>query len=318
MSQLKQKLITIAPELEDYLNEVHLILEKNFDEKFKVDFLQLDLSDSKHLDTVIAEIHPFIQNLRTERTEDYENAYVVLKEDLLGISNLFITVAEESKEASWDMAGVYIEDMDEFMDKYSEKHTLDNVQEFEDNLLVLTTIDNINLEFSNIQFIEKFNDSVSFEDIDHSEEIQRLNNEKLQVLADFQNYKRRIETEREESGKMASKRFINGALEIVDDLKRALDHESEKEEKNFDALMDGAKMIQEKFKKFLLDQDLEEVKVEIGDKFDPNSMQALTTTPVDDEKKDNTVILIDQQGYKNKNNGQVYRPAKVIIGKYNN
>ncbi|MEI7578800.1 MAG: nucleotide exchange factor GrpE [bacterium] len=135
---------------------------------------------------------------------------------------------------------------------------------------------------------------------------------KLLALADFQNYKRRTEQERMEWMTMASKAIVQKLIELVNDINRAESNDSKDQAK----LLAGYKMVFEKINQLLTEQGLKAIKIKVGDKFDPKTMAALTTVPVDQEKKDNTVIHVDEIGFLNEHKGSVYKMAKVVIGKY--
>lgn len=136
----------------------------------------------------------------------------------------------------------------------------------------------------------------------------RLNIEiesKIRLMADFQNYKKRTEKILRESGDMASKALLNQVIEVIDDCFRALqdsDHE-------------GIKLLIEKLKTILKEQGLIEIKIRIGDKFNPEVMEAISSIPPSGGQNSNEVLFIEQRGYRYSSNNNIYRPAKVIVTK---
>ncbi len=58
------------------------------------------------------------------------------------------------------------------------------------------------------------------------------------------------------------------------------------------------------------------VKIEAkGQKFDPEYHDALAVGS-DKDKEDNTILSVQETGYKNENTGELVRPAKVIVNKH--
>ena len=76
-------------------------------------------------------------------------------------------------------------------------------------------------------------------------------------------------------------------------------------------------MLNEKIIFIIAQNGFEEIQIKEGEKFNPETMEALATVPVSEKDKDGTVILIDQKGYKHIESGLVFKTAKVIIGKFN-
>ena len=124
--------------------------------------------------------------------------------------------------------------------------------------------------------------------------------------ADFLNYKKRTEQEKNEAVKLANSMLITSLLGIIDDLERA-----------FIALppqlmefswIDGVRLIYNKLKALLEGQGLAEIEAK-GEPFDPNLHEAVMTQ----EGKEGIVIDEVQKGYKLE--GKVIRPSKVVVGK---
>ncbi|MCA9379660.1 nucleotide exchange factor GrpE [Candidatus Dojkabacteria bacterium] len=131
------------------------------------------------------------------------------------------------------------------------------------------------------------------------------NEAKLRVMADFQNYKKRIAQIQRESLDMANKNLIDQIIEVVDDCKRAINNENH----------DGLDLLLEKLTIVLKNQGLEQINIQKGDKFNPETMEAISSTPKSDDQVANTVVHIDQFGYKYTSTNKTYRSAKVIVTK---
>ena len=130
---------------------------------------------------------------------------------------------------------------------------------------------------------------------------------KLQVLADFDNYKKRIAKEREEFNLLGNASILSILLEIQTDLNRAIAEIS-------DAPI-GLTMIKDKINNFLTEQDIEEIVVSVDDKFEPQYMEAIGAVVVNEEDKIGKVVHVDRNAYKLKTKDMLIQTARVIVGK---
>jgi len=125
------------------------------------------------------------------------------------------------------------------------------------------------------------------------------------AAADFQNYKRRVEQERQDMARLANAALIINMLPMIDDLERAL--------QNVDAQLagltwlDGVRLIHRKFQALLEMNGVEEIAAD-GEHFDPNVHEAVMFG----EGEDGKVISVVQKGYKL--GDRIIRPAMVIVG----
>jgi molecular chaperone GrpE len=124
--------------------------------------------------------------------------------------------------------------------------------------------------------------------------------------ADFANYKRRVEGERSEAGRLASASLIINLLPALDDLERALG--------TVDAKLaglnwvEGIRLIHRKLKGALEAAGLTEISTE-GQDFDPNVHEAVMYA----EGEDGKVVQEIQRGYRL--GERVLRPSMVVVGK---
>ena len=125
------------------------------------------------------------------------------------------------------------------------------------------------------------------------------------LQADFMNFRRRNEKEREELSSVIVQGLIKDLLPIIDNFERAL----AVEEAKGSALHDGITMIYNQLIASLQKNGLEEIKA-AGEKFDPNFHQAVMRVE-DPEKEDNTVEEVLQKGYMVQ--GRVIRPSMVKV-----
>ncbi|HXH22397.1 MAG TPA: nucleotide exchange factor GrpE [Dehalococcoidia bacterium] len=126
------------------------------------------------------------------------------------------------------------------------------------------------------------------------------------AAADYQNYKRRVEQEREEMGRLATAALIINILPILDDLERAL----QSIDSHLAGLtwVDGIRLIYRKFQAVLEMNGVREIQAEGAD-FDPNYHEAVAFA----EGEDGKVLSVVQKGYTL--NNRVLRPAMVVVGK---
>jgi len=123
--------------------------------------------------------------------------------------------------------------------------------------------------------------------------------------ADFINYKRRREQEKEEIGKFANTGLMLNLLPVLDDLERAFTSiPSQLTELDW---VDGIRLIEHKLEASLEAQGLSPIEA-LGEPFDPNLHEAV----MQGKGKEGMVIEELQKGYKLYD--RVIRPTKVVVG----
>ena len=123
--------------------------------------------------------------------------------------------------------------------------------------------------------------------------------------ADFVNYKRRIEQEKEEIGKFANSMLVVNLLPILDDLERAL--ASISDELAELGWVDGIRLIERKFRGILEAQGLSPIEA-LGEPFDPYLHEAVRQ----DKGEEGIVVEELQKGYKFCD--RVICPSRVVVG----
>ncbi len=124
--------------------------------------------------------------------------------------------------------------------------------------------------------------------------------------ADFSNYKKRVEQEKNELGNFANSTLILNLLPVLDDLERAFDSLPHKVARL--TWVDGVKLIYNKLQSTLEAQGLTKIEA-IGKPFDPSFHDAVAQM----EGQEGMVIDEVQRGYKLKD--KVLRPSRVVVGK---
>ncbi len=123
--------------------------------------------------------------------------------------------------------------------------------------------------------------------------------------ADFANFKRRSEQEREELTRFVNAGLLLELLPVLDDLERALEHVPAK--LSGAAWIDGVKLIYRKFSAVLEAQGFTQIEA-LGKPFDPNLHEAVR------QEKGREGIIIEEirRGYQL--HDKVVRPTMVVVG----
>ncbi len=138
------------------------------------------------------------------------------------------------------------------------------------------------------------------------EKNNELNDRLLRRAAEFENYKRRTENEKETLFKYAAEPFILKVLPIFDDLKRSLSHI---DNDNLESVREGFKMIADKFGQVLESQGVKKID-SVGKEFDYEYHEALLQQP-SEEYPENIIIEEIEPGYIYKD--KVLKHSKVIV-----
>lgn len=132
-----------------------------------------------------------------------------------------------------------------------------------------------------------------------------LNDSYLRLHAEFDNYRRRTMKEKSDLLKTGNEKAILGVLPIVDDFERAIPNIPEDSR-------EGIELIYNKFLNFLAQNNVKEIEA-LGETFDTEKHEAITTVPAQSEDQKDKVIDCIQKGYTL--NDKVIRFPKVIVAK---
>ena len=145
------------------------------------------------------------------------------------------------------------------------------------------------------------------------EEIERLKEEKLRVLAEMENLRKRSEKEKLDSIRYGSINLARDILSPGDNLKRALEAipKDEKTSETFKNLIDGLNMVQREFSTILGKHGVNKIEA-INSKFDHNFHQAMVEVE-DDKVDEGTVVQEMQSGYTM--HDRLLRPSMVAVSK---
>lgn len=127
--------------------------------------------------------------------------------------------------------------------------------------------------------------------------------------AEFANYKKRVQKEREDSKAFITAEILSKYLTVVDDFERALKDRPTGDAS--EAWAEGIDMIYRKLKTILESEGVEEIDAH-GEMFDPNFHEAISFEESEDHDEGQIVDVI-QPGYKL--GERVIRPAVVRVAK---
>jgi len=127
------------------------------------------------------------------------------------------------------------------------------------------------------------------------------------TAADFQNYRRRTEQERDQLAGFASEGLLRKVLAIADDFDRAIAHAPS--DAAAAAWVEGVSAIDRKVRLLLESEGVTPIEA-LGRPFDPRRHEAIIHEPTT-EFPDGTVVKELQRGYEL--NGRVIRPALVAV-----
>jgi molecular chaperone GrpE len=131
----------------------------------------------------------------------------------------------------------------------------------------------------------------------------------LRTAADAENFKKRLQREKEEQTRYANETFMRELLPVIDNLERALQHSADAP--NQEGLVDGLNMTLKGFFDTLARFGCTVIEA-IGKTFDPNFHEAVSQEE-SSKVEPNTVLKELQKGYMLKE--RLLRPAMVIVSK---
>ncbi|WP_430091673.1 nucleotide exchange factor GrpE [Paenibacillus cisolokensis] len=145
-------------------------------------------------------------------------------------------------------------------------------------------------------------------------EIERLQNElsetqqrALRAQADFDNFRKRTQKEKEELAKYASSKLIQELLPVIDNFERAL--QASEDNPEFESFSKGVNMIFRQLEQVLAAEGLTAMN-SVGQPFNPEFHQAIMQVE-SDEHEEGIVVEEVQKGYMLKD--KVLRPAMVKV-----
>ena len=145
--------------------------------------------------------------------------------------------------------------------------------------------------------------------LEKDEELHALNDKYLRLAAEFDNYKRRVQRDQQDTIRFANEKLFKDLLPTLDNLERAL--QSGREQDRIEGLLEGVDLTYKHFLDTLQKMGIKQVS-SVGEVFDPAKHQAVgqvesTTIP------ENVIVDEYQKGYFV--HDRILRPAMVTVAK---
>ncbi|MGK7377817.1 nucleotide exchange factor GrpE [Planococcus sp. 1R117A] len=139
------------------------------------------------------------------------------------------------------------------------------------------------------------------------EQLEAEQNKYLRLMADYDNFKRRTQKDKQDAEKFRAQSLLTDLLPVMDNFDRALAVEAKSEEAA--SILKGLEMVRNNLLEAVKREGLEEVKA-LGEPFDPNFHQAVMQEK-DENAESGSVLMELQKGYTLK--GRVLRPSMVKV-----
>lgn len=131
----------------------------------------------------------------------------------------------------------------------------------------------------------------------------------IRLYAEFENYKKRTQKEKNDFYFYASKDLMTSMLGVLDDFERAL---KEIAKNGNEADLKGVELIYQKFKNKMIEKGLKPIEVNAGDDFNVDFHEAITQIPAPSEDLKGKIVDVIETGYQL--HDKVIRFAKVVTG----
>jgi len=138
-------------------------------------------------------------------------------------------------------------------------------------------------------------------------QIDELDERLLRLTAEYDNFRKRSQREKNESRQFANQHLLEKQLPVLDNFEMALTAAENADP----AIRDGVQMIYDQFLSVLKEAGVEGIDAG-GELFDPNIHEAISQKETA-EVEEGTVVQQVQRGYKL--NDRLVRPARVIVAK---
>lgn len=143
------------------------------------------------------------------------------------------------------------------------------------------------------EFIEQDGEVVGQEELDKVKgELSSLTESYARLQAEYANYRRRNQEEKETIGLFANEKIMTDMITVLDNMERALDSFDDKEDPHFK----GVDLVYKGLKDALNKYGMKEIEADIGTDFDPNFHMAVMQEQVDGMDAGKIVVVL-QKGY---------------------
>ncbi len=140
-----------------------------------------------------------------------------------------------------------------------------------------------------------------------SEELDRERALLMRALADFDNYRKRVERERESAARAGKRAIVLSLLGVMDDFDRALEHAGNSP----NTVVAGLQAIYNRLADVIGAQGVTPIET-LGQSFDPALHEAVSAIETDEAE---TGVVLDEVSRGYLWNGELLRPARVRVAK---
>jgi molecular chaperone GrpE len=140
-------------------------------------------------------------------------------------------------------------------------------------------------------------------------QIEELNDKYLRLTAEYQNYRKRVEKEKNDIFKFGTEKLFTDLLPVMDNFERAFN--ATNIEKADQKIMDGMLMIKKSLEEFFDKHGVKKIEA-MGQPFDPSMHHAVLSEEVEDANSEH-VVEVFQDGYMM--NEKVIRASMVKVSK---
>ena len=139
------------------------------------------------------------------------------------------------------------------------------------------------------------------------QELESLNDRHLRLAAEFDNYRKRNQRDRQALASRLQADLVGSLLDVLDDLQRVAEGGEDVEA---EGVLEGVRLVEKKMMTVLESAGLSPVEAE-GSRFDPELMEALGMVPTEEAELDGQVADVFQRGYMLRD--MLLRPARVRV-----
>jgi len=129
----------------------------------------------------------------------------------------------------------------------------------------------------------------------------------IRMQADFDNFRKRLAREKEDSIRYANEALLESLLPVIDNFELGLQAAAQASDAK--TIAQGMAMVQAQLHRFLAECGVEEIKTE-GAAFDPHLHEAIAQEPSED-RPEGAILSQRRKGYKLRD--RLLRPAAVVV-----
>jgi molecular chaperone GrpE len=216
--------------------------------------------------------------------------------------NLMISVTKTVGEALVEMI-------------YSSDKELDTINDAELKITFVSSVSEVeDVAESDIEMASKeliTNQGTSNENSENFKQMyENERNARIQLMADFQNFRKRTEKEKALFGAISNMGLINDILEVFDDINLALNDE----QIDIEQAKNSMQSAQEKIVTAVEKVGVVRIAVNVGDEFNREVMEAISTIDAGEEMKGKVIAVINS-AMKYRDRDGIIKHAKVVVGK---